>query len=220
MGRPDSLCCCLFATHYHTLSPFLVLGLPIIRASSFPNPPYLFHSIPPALPSPLKPYTQPSASSLKFSSLPHDGRPPLFVAFFSSISIFLPPLSNVSYSSTIADLNLFSLLILSPSFDFSGHFIHYSPLDCFVRVPTSAASSSSQTHDSIGLLCLFIQFDCFNSQVNPLLCFPYLSNSCLFISISQFLVAYFLAAAICCCCHFLLLQRKGNFVGILLVTVG
>ena len=46
MGRPDSLCCCLFATHYHTLSPFLVLGLPIIRAFSFPNPPvpFPFHS--------------------------------------------------------------------------------------------------------------------------------------------------------------------------------
>ena len=88
---------------------------------------------------------------------------------------------------------------LPPSFYFSGHFIHLPPLDCFVRLPTSAASSSSQTHDSIGLLCLFIQFDCFNSQVNPLLCFPYLPISCLFISISQFLVAYFLTAAISCC---------------------
>ena len=88
---------------------------------------------------------------------------------------------------------------LPPSFYFSGHFIHLPPLDCFVRLPTSAASSSSQTHDSIGLLCStsspsieccfnstginpwFIQFDCFNSQVNPLLCLLYLPISCLFV---------------------------------------
>ena len=42
---------------------------------------------------------------------------------------------------------------LPPSFYFSGHFIHLPPLECFVRLPTSAASSSSQTHDLIGLLC-------------------------------------------------------------------